>query len=344
MKSKQKSAWWQIPASILFTSAILYFLFQMIDWNSFLSALRALRIQTLVIVFIVFFASLVIQGIKYWFFVRPKASLRASICAYGPGNFLTNMPAGIVAGPTVHVMLLRPWINPVVSVSTLFLDMFTKVITLFLFMVIGVFSSTVALPMWMYIGVISVSIALIALLFLLIYPKSSNWLLRTTQKLNHTKIGKYTITKKFVEAIEQLCESSRLFQSNHNLVWVHLFLGLLIEFMLALPYMILAREVGIALPLQNWIWIHCAVRIFCMLPLTVGGLGAREAALLLINRWLGIPSGQVMTLSLLYSVMFILSLALGSAILFLMRPRKAKLKLKEGSYHATNSSNSDLFK
>lgn len=330
-QTKRKATWWQIPVSILFTAIILILLFQMIDWDNFFIVLNDLQLYMFIIVAATFIIALVLQGFKYWFFVRPDAPLNAAICAYGPGNFLTNMPAGIVIGPAIHIMLLRPWVSAVFSASTLFLDMFTKVITLFLFMLIGICVSTIALPVWMYVIVILATIFLIGLLILLVYPKTSDFLLHLTAKLNNTKIGHYTITKKIIEGIEQLCVSSRVFQTNHRMIWLHLFLGLFIEATLALPYLIIAKGINIDLPLQNWIWIHCAVRICCMLPLTVGGLGAREAALLLINRLLGIPSGQLIMLSLVYSVVFILATALGAAVLFLIHPRKSKKTVTQGS-------------
>lgn len=342
-KSKRKATWWQIPVSILFTAIILLLLFQMIDWNNFFLALNDLQLYMFIVVALIFIAALIIQGFKYWFFVRPKAPLHATICAYGPGNFLTNMPAGIVIGPAIHIMLLRPWIPAVVSASTLFLDMFTKVITLFLFMLIGVCVSTVPLPIWMYIGVVLVALFLIALLILLIYPKTSDFLLHLTEKLNNTKIGRFTATQKLIEGVEQLCLSSRVFQTNHRMIWLHLGLGLLIEATLALPYVIIAKGINIHLPIQNWIWIHCAVRIFCMLPLTVGGLGAREASLLIINQLIHVPSGQLIMLSLVYSVVFILASALGAAVLFLVRPRKSRKNItQENAGDEISSTNFDI--
>lgn len=321
IKSIIKSKWFQVIASIVFTVVLLAIVFSGLDWNSFRGALRDLRLSTTIIVFGIFIASMLIQGFKYWLFLPAKTPWFAGLCGYIPGNFLTNTPMGIVTGPTVTMMVLRPWVDPIVSGSAIFLDMYTKVITLVLFMLLSALVATEAFSLWIILLLIGVSLLLMGLLLIASNERSSKRLAYWLNGLRKKKFGKNKVVTTVIDVLQQLLEAASVFRKKKRMILVHLVLGLIIEFSMALPYYVIARQLEMIVPWQNWLWVHCVVRIASMLPFTVGGLGAREATLMVMKDWIGGESGPIMTLALLYSITFIASSALMGIIFFLIRPK-----------------------
>lgn len=322
MKKIKFPKWAQIVFSLGITAAILILLFHMVDWNNFLTALRDLRIHTVIIIAGIFTAAFFIQAFKYWCFVS-KVPIWPTMSAYMSSNFLFNTPGGGVTGLAALVFLLKERLDPVSVSSALLLDMFTKTVAILVLMPIGMFIATVPLPLGMYIGVILLAAVLVFLLSLLVHPKSSQGIIHTVNRWRDTKLGQYSLFQKGIDVLVDLCESSHIFHEKRRILFLHLGLGMLIEVVLASAYFAIAHEISIDIPAQNWIWIHGLARIFSVIPVTFGGLGTREAAFMLMRQWIDIPSGQIMTLSLLYSAMYILSSAVHGILFFWIRPKQA---------------------
>lgn len=315
--------WVQIALSLGITAVILLILFNMVEWDSFLTALNHLHMRIVVIVIGIFTVTFFVQAFKYWCFVS-HAPIWPTLSAYMSSNFLFNTPGGGVTGFAALLFLLKDWLNPIQASSALLLDMFTKIVALLVLVPIGMFMATVSLPPGLYVVVPLPAVLIVFLLSLLAYPKSSQWIIRTLNRWRKTKWGQHTLFQKIMDVVVGLCESSRVFHEKKPTIFLHLGLGLFVELILASGYFAIAREISIDIPVQNWIWIHCLARIFSVIPITFGGLGTRETAFMLMRRWIDIPSGQIMTLSLLYSTLYIVSSALNGILFFWIRPKSAK--------------------
>ena len=60
---------------------------------------------------------------------------------------------------------------------------------------------------------------------------------------------------------------------------------------------ILGTNLGIALPLVDWAWIVGVMSLAVLLPLTIGGIGLREGALIGCLGFAGVPSESAIALS-----------------------------------------------
>lgn len=319
--------WLQILLSVLVSGGILLYVSTLVDWDSFLLAAQDLRWRTVILLPLVFLASILVQAVKYWFFM-PEVPLWAMIRAYVATNFFFNMPMGAVTGPAFLIVSLKDYADPVKIGSTLLIDMFSKLIAMLCLFAPAVLLSDYGPPLWVSVAISAALLACSLLFSLLLIPKSNNFLRRKIKKLSAGRWKEKAWMQKLVEAVNQLCNAGSLFYEQKRNIFLHLVLGMLAEALMAVPYMIIAREISIDIAWQNWLWIHCIVRVFCMIPFTVGGLGAREGALLIVAHWIGIASGSIMTLSLLYSVSNILSLTLLALVFFWMTPKSHAKKAR----------------
>jgi hypothetical protein len=60
---------------------------------------------------------------------------------------------------------------------------------------------------------------------------------------------------------------------------------------------LLARNLGIDLPLADWAWIFGLVSLAVLVPLSIGGIGLREGALVGSLALLGVAGGKALALS-----------------------------------------------
>lgn len=317
MKKIKIPKWLEILASIVLTGAMLFWAGTMVDWNNFLPALRSVELSVAIICFIIFLLAIVVQGIKYWLFV-PNVPLSRMLLVYAPANFFFNMPMGAITGPASLMMTLKDYLPPMRIASSLVMDMITKFYAMFVLLLISAIFATHVTIAKSIIALIALVVAVMTLGFWAMRSdKSRDKLLRAISPMKEKKC-----LQPFYHFLEQwINESIYLFEKKRRVI-LHLALGLITEVLIALPYYLIARNLGLNIAVHNWLWIHCFVRVICMMPLTAGGLGAREGALVILLGWMGIASAQTMTLSLLYTTLNLLSLCC-CGLLFFVKPKEA---------------------
>lgn len=75
-------------------------------------------------------------------------------------------------------------------------------------------------------------------------------------------------------------------------------LGVLFQLLGVAIVVVLANNLGIDLPLADWAWIFGLVSLAVLLPVTLGGIGLREGALVGCLGFLGVSAEQAIALSL----------------------------------------------
>ena len=314
--------WLKILLPVLVSGGILLYVSTLVDWNGFLEAVKDLTWYSIAAVPILFLLSLLVQAYKYWLFIR-KAPLWPVMSGYASTAFFFNMPMGAVTGPASLILILKRYAGPIKLGSSFILDNYTKIMSMLMVLLLGVAVSNFGPPIWVLVLFAVILLAGLLLFALLIFPKGNQFLAGKSQKMREGKWKEKLWMQKTAEGIEQMCKAGALFHDRKRNILVHFALGMVSEIFLAFPYMVIAKAINLDIPVQNWLWIHSIIRVFCMIPLTVGGLGAREGAMMLVRQWTGMPSGPSMTLSLLYSVMSILSWAILSAVFFWLMPRRS---------------------
>jgi uncharacterized membrane protein YbhN (UPF0104 family) len=99
-------------------------------------------------------------------------------------------------------------------------------------------------------------------------------------------------------------------------------LSLLAQLLLVLAFQLLAREVGVALSF----WQACAavpaITLFSLIPLSVGGWGAREGAAVVLLGFLGASTADAVAASVVYGLASLLVACLGAPVWLLLDATK----------------------
>lgn len=318
MKIRSLPKWVKVAAPLLVTVVMLIMVSRAVDWTSFLAAIRNMSKLGVVLAFFIMLGAVVLQGVKYGLLL-PELPLWRSVRAFMPGFFFFIMPLGTVTGPATVMMMLGDSVSAARGMSTLLIDMFIKFIGLLVLLLAGLALATVPMVWWAYAVTALILLLLSALLLALIKPNIRGKILRAISPL-----GKNFVGKKAVSLISALCRAGGELQKNKKDLPVQMVLGVICEALAAAPYFILGRAIGIDIPVVNWLWIHGLTRILCMVPLTVGGFGAREAALVLLLGGMDVPADKALTLSLIYSALNVVSAGVGVLLIFTRKSRRDK--------------------
>ncbi len=88
-------------------------------------------------------------------------------------------------------------------------------------------------------------------------------------------------------------------------------LGIAVQLAYVMAWIVLARALGLALPLWSFLLTVPLVSLSAMAPITLSGVGVREGAWILLLKPYGVPAADALALSLLYFGCWIVLAALG---------------------------------
>jgi uncharacterized protein (TIRG00374 family) len=89
-----------------------------------------------------------------------------------------------------------------------------------------------------------------------------------------------------------------------------LVLGVMFQLLGVVIYQLLARDMGIEIATSDWMWMAGVTAIAVLLPLSIGGIGLREGALVAMLAQFGIPGESALALSLgIFGLMLLVAVA-----------------------------------
>lgn len=291
----------QIGIAFVGTIVLLSIVLKNVDWMSFIHAIQSIQMKYVVAAFLCFFLSMCAMSVKFYM-IFDDDGFWTVFKALMSSNFFYILPGGAVIGTGSIIAMLKRNDNIYRVSSVVIFDNVTKFFSLIFCCMLGTLVNSVPLRGWVYFLVWSLLFLMILLIFGLMFNRSRNALLTLGHRLDRFKWGK-PVSK----LLDDLASVAVDMTHRPGRFILHIALGIFAEMCLVFPYMVLSHPLGIDIPLGNWFWINGLVRIAASVPLSVGGLGAREGVLTLLLGWLGVVSGASLTLSLTYSVLNIFS-------------------------------------
>jgi uncharacterized protein (TIRG00374 family) len=106
------------------------------------------------------------------------------------------------------------------------------------------------------------------------------------------------IIKQAINYIDPLAKSFQQITKNHFHLFIALLLGIIFQLINAYSSWVIAYSLGIELAIQEWLWIMTLLTIALILPITIGGIGLREASLTTMFHLLGLSTEQALAFSI----------------------------------------------
>ncbi len=238
-------------------------------------------------------------------------------------QFYSVISAGQVVGEASKIYMLGKGKREAEQVAmSVLIDKIIGIIGLSVVALLGLALTATALPKSLSIGLLIAMFSCLAIIFLirsrLIYGfllKCLKYCLKRLNKLN--KIFSSTI---------RLIEAWYLYSKKMKIIFLSIFFSIIFQLAQVGVYFALSRGLKIDISFFDWCWLSAIVGGLTVLPITIGGLGVREASLVGLLGFFKIIPEQALALSFSFFLVQLILAAIGG----LIETRRTKIyKLSE---------------
>jgi len=232
---------------------------------------------------------------------------------YMVGMFLNNVMPGAVGGDIAKSYDLYKYTNQSkYAVLSVFLERFTGFIGISLIgvlaMLIGFRETQSPLAFWAVFGT---ALFLTCITVAIWYPPLSRRVRVIALKFFPKTIG---------EKLDPLYEALSGYREHPNTLFRAIALSVLLQLMMALYYSLTANALGIPIDMKYFILFLPLVTLISVAPISLGGLGVKEATMVLLFAEVGVSAPDVLAVSLTVHILNTLLSFWGGAILFFRKP------------------------
>jgi len=208
------------------------------------------------------------------------------------GQFYSIVFPGQVAGEFVKAYRLgKGNIDAERLAATVLLDRILGLIALLLVASVGLLLSKQRVPDTISFVFAGLTVVLICSLLALRLGAVHKLAISMIARLQHTRLREYALS------VRRAVDAWRGFTEIPLRLAASFFLGVLFQMLGVAMLAILAANLGILLALADWAWIAGVVSLAVLLPVSVGGIGLREGALVGCLGFLGVAPERALALS-----------------------------------------------
>jgi len=229
------------------------------------------------------------------------------------GSFFNNILPTTIGGDIFRSLDIanKAKISVGKSASVLVIDRFSGIISAALYAVIALFLGFATIGTTSYVIPIAIFFAICIIIgFLILNPS----ILRLDKV-----VSKIKFLSKIREKLMEVYHTFLSFKKYKLALFKALLCSLALQFGVICHYYLAARSLGINLSLESFIFIVPVITIIAMLPITIGGTGLRENALVFFMVALGAQTGKSAMTSLeLFVMLLVIGLICG--LIYVVRP------------------------
>lgn len=291
---------------ICISSAFIYYLVNKCDLRIFWENIKNYPIMYFVVAFVLMLLCNLVGGISLHALYNNESILQIFIITLKSSVYSLILP-GQLFGESSKIFMLSPKTGKLSQrVSAVLVD---KILNLFALLWLGTFGSFLSANLnggfikWL-LGVTSVMVTVF-----FIIGTNSNFCL-----------GIYNLIKKlpFVKVrncIGKFMEIWMIYVNNKKAIMVSMVCGLLYHLLINCVYCLLAIGLHIDILFLDFYWINCLSTLILLLPISIGGLGIREASLVGMLGLLGIKEDIAFSFSILVLMLQVMRAFIGGLLI-----------------------------
>jgi glycosyltransferase 2 family protein len=299
---------------IAVSAAILVVLAAKTDWRQVAAHVRGLAWAVAAAAFGILLAAQVVSAIRWRWLARPlgfAGPLRTYVAAYFIGMFFNLLLPTSVGGDAVRAIQLNAGSGrKMAAVLSVLLDRLSGLIVLIAVACIAAATCPISLPLWVQVAVCGAATA--AVLGLSLTP----WVAHAACGLAagdgyFSKIGHFAASVRDALAV---------YRGQPRLILSSTVLSAVVQASSVLQVGLLGMAIGLDVPWALYGVAAPMVALLTLLPVSLNGMGVREAGMVLFLAPAGVSAGSAMTLAFLW---FLLQTAAGSigAGVYALSPR-----------------------
>ncbi len=324
--SRERTTYYRYAASsgvkVAVSAACVYWLVKLIDYQALSESFTRLDVVTVCYGIGLLLLAYFTACVRWWMLLR-RANIIVPVLKIAPsyymGLFFNHvLPTG-VGGDAIRTLYLRiRGYETHVLIASAITDRVVGLLGVIVTCCIGfLFGSTVLpeLGHWRITGPISVLTGLMAVYAF--FPVLTKPLLIVIEKIT---------PRSAVAGVRDLLKLFGSYHGARGLLAGLLLFSIVSQTFIILAYFVFAQALSIDVPLVAYFWIIPLVMLIQVIPLSLGGLGIREAALVGLLVAVGIEAQQAAALSLIFLGVVWLSVSPGLFIaLGMLTPKQMSL-------------------
>ena len=308
-----------LPVKIAGSVGLVAFLYARVDRGGLLAALRGVDLRLVVLILALFFFNTLLSSVKWRILLHAdgiRVPLPALVVSYLVGTFFNLFLPSNIGGDAYRVYdVARLSDRPAHAFASVFADRLTGFAAL---VTLGLLAALAAYPLLPDRRLlVPVGAAFAAILFLL-WALTQERLLRWGMAA--TRVDRLARLRDF---FDKFMASIRVYRTHPGLLGQVLGLSFLFQGTAVVCIWLMARALHIGAPLLLFFAFVPLISLLEALPISVYGLGVRDAAYVLFFAQAGVQREQALAMALLY-VALTLVYALSGGLLFVLRPRPAQ--------------------
>jgi len=278
------------------------------DLKIIFDSLLNITLSILCLTIILNYLSIFVNSYK-WKILLPEFNLFNLFKINLIGQFFNTLLPGQVAGEAAKAYLLGKGKEESDKVvASVFIDKITGVIGLLILGTIGLILTKLQIPQGFSISIILCILIVIFILFSIRVQFIYTFLIKILNKLSlrFLKLSKY-----FNHTIE-IINSWNYYLRKPELLFISVIWGIIYQLFGVIIIYLLANEFQIYIPIIDWFWILAIISVILLLPISIGGVGVREGALIGILGFIDISNEKALALSFaIYGLQLILAITGG---------------------------------
>lgn len=319
----------QLVLRISISTSLIIWLFKMIEWDQ---ALQMMKEGSLLFLVAAFIAIQLTVGTSVWKWQllvhsslkedkRKNASLIKLGRYYYIGLFFNNFLPGSVGGDVIRILYLGKIVGVPPAAASVAFERLTSGAALTAIVLISALFMENVRPFLLSIYIVTVVVVGLFIVIGFLMKKGSKENNQTlTTIIQPSKFS--TWMRKAKSALVKMRETVGNYRSESWKWWVTIIvLSFLFQIGLAWINQLLFLAFGISVPWVELLVIITLVSVITMLPVSLNGIGVREASYVFFFKELGIPDELAVTVSLLFFFLVTLSSVVGG-VFWLFERRK----------------------
>ena len=298
----------------LVTAACLWWLTRYFDYEQLRDALAGIDVRLLMVAIALHFLSFVAGGVRWWLLFRHlhgAIAFRQVWPSYYLGVFFNNLLPSIFGGDLARTArLYAAGLGGSALVSSAFVDRLLGLAAVVSMGLLALMFAPAGFENHLALAVFALGIlALLSIVTIAVLPR---W-----AKLLDTSYGKRW------PRVHAVLACFPRYHSAPGLILKAFGLSVLNQLLVVLILLILAPGLGVHLPTFQFTVVLMLVFLVSSLPISLGGLGAREGAMMSLMLPLGFDAAAVLALSVAY-LLVLWSCTLPGVFMLLLREPKAQ--------------------
>ncbi len=304
--------------------ALLIFLFKLVDEKSLFGALRRSDKWLLISAFALYFMAYVFCLLRWQMLLKAAGihlSLKRTIISFSGGIFFNTFLPSTVGGDFVRsIDLAAHTQKPRQVIATVLLDRLSGFVALI------VLALSALLIGWKLVeekAVLS-SVAIITTLLIIILGVLFNDFLFSKINKLFASFG----AGRIASGLRNLHQEIHLFKRHRLVIFKNLLLSLLVQIISPLTFYIIALSLGVKIDIIYFFVFLPIIGAVALLPISIGGLGLRDAATIFFFAKVGVSKDLAFAMSLL-NFSFILIYAAIGGLIYVLTVRHRRLQLNK---------------